>query len=234
VTESICPSYHKADPDRPRPSAPGVRLCHGHRNALDSNIRELPNLHATLAQHLISSEGGEGAGIPVGITLNPAVVAARDHIRATLTSWALITLEEGPWRIQPADDLPAIAAWLRLRIDWLSNQDWSAEIADNMAETYREALAMTRPPTTYRIEIGPCPELVGLEQRHCDGTIIAVMRRSTGENEALPSVVRCTVHGDDEDEPHSWGPMQWHTLGRRMGKAMHPDAAHALARLMAG
>ena len=233
MTDSICPSYHAKDPERPRASRDGVRLCEGHYAGMRENLAALPTLHEQLARYLVES-GGDGSRKSrdsVGIALTPAVVATRDHIMATLVAWARIALEEGPWRQAPPDNAVDIAHWLDLRADWLANREWSSEVAHNLAETAGEARRLLQPDKPYMVEIGACPQLLGEEQTHCDGTIIAVMRRA---DSLLPSMLRCTTHGEDEDEPHVWGAAEWHTLGRRMGRRLDGDAMAALTRAIAG
>jgi len=233
MTESICPSYHAKDPERPRASRDGVRLCEGHYAGMVKDLHALPTLHTQLARFLVES-GGDGtrtSRTSVGIALNPAVVATRDHIKATLVAWTRIALEEGPWRVPPPDDCAEIAHWLDLRSDWLANREWSYEIAHNLAETAGEARRLLQPDKPYIVEIGPCPELIGEEQTHCDGMVIAVMRRA---DSLLPSMLRCTTRGEDEDEPHLWGAAEWHTLGRRMGRTLNGDAMAALVQAIAG
>lgn len=241
MTESICPSYHAKDPERPRASRDGVRLCEGHYAGMVKDLHALPTLHTQLARFLVES-GGDGtrtSRTSVGIALNPAVVATRDHIKATLVAWTRIALEEGPWRVPPPDDCAEIAHWLDLRADWLANREWSYEIAHNLAETAHEARRLLQPDKPYLVEIGACPETVdvvheetgepGIER--CDGTIIAVMRRA---DSLLPSMLRCTSHADDEDDPHAWGAAEWHILGRRMGRTLNADAMTALVQAIAG
>ena len=243
MTDLVCPLPHKHDSERPRRPADGVRVCWGHRSGFVDDLKALPVLNDELASHLSRSGGdpGDRSSDEVGISLDPAVVAARDHIRVTLVSWTRITLEEGPWKHAPDDTIPAITAWLLRRCDWLLNQDWTPEFVDNVRTTVRESRALIQPNTTYRIELGPCPEPVvilhpdtaepGIEC--CPGTIIAVMRKASSR-EQLPSEVLCSAHGEDEENPHVWTPMQWHALGRRMGRSNHPDAAAAFMRAFSG
>lgn len=239
MTDLVCPLPHKHDPDRPRRLADGVRICWGHRGGFVDDLKALPGLNDELASLLARSGGdpGDRSSDEVGISLDPAVVAARDHIRMTLVSWTRITLEEGPWKHAPADTITAISAWLLRRCDWLLNQDWTPELVDNVRTTVRESRGLIQPNTTYRIELGPCPELVvdqGAETviHRCPGTIIAVMRKASSR-EQLPSEVLCSAHGDNEENPHVWSPMQWHALGRRMGRSYHADAADAFLRSFA-
>lgn len=231
MNDALCPLTHKRDPERPRTAAPGARLCHGHLGQLADNLEQLPDLYAELAAYLTTPGASvPGGSLSTGITLNDAVVASRDHIKHTLTSWACIALEEGPWTQAPDDNPRAIARWLFGRMDWLVDQDWTAEFAGNIAETAGEARAQVQPDHPYLVELGPCPERVwdydgdeGPVIVKCDGTVVAKMRRA---DSLLPSVVTCTSRGhDDEEEPHAWTPAQWHTLGRRMGLALNPDAA---------
>ena len=237
MTDAICPLEHRHDPERPRRTAPGARICHGHLRGLRDDLDELPTLHHSLVAHLVNVSTGSDEthrrGPSTGINLNADVVKTRDNIRALLVSWTRIALEEGPWQHAPADNLPAIARWLSSRVDWLADQDWTDELAANLHDTVREARSLVQPNSTYRVELGPCPELVGEEQRHCEGTVIAVMHKATSR-ETLPDRVLCTALGDDEEEPHAWGPMQWHALGRRMGRTMHASAADAFLRAVVG
>ena len=241
MTDLVCPLAHRSQPERPRRLADNARVCWGHRSGMLADLKGMPALHGVLALHLGGSGGGPGdrSTTEAGLSLNPAVVAARDHIRATLTSWTLIALEEGPWEAAPADNLDSIATWLLVRSDWLINQDWTPELAANLRETTSEARALIQPNTTYRIELGPCPENVvamdgdTITLDKCAGTVFAVMRKATSR-EQLPSEVLCSEHGEDEEAPHAWGPMQWHALGRRMGRSNHPDAAAAFMRAFSG
>lgn len=238
MSHELCPLTHRTDPDRPRRATRGL-LCTGHYRALADDLASMPGLHATLSSYLVRTGGGDGGrsteSDAIGIDLDPDVVKARDNIRHLLASWALITLEEGTWSTTPDDTPAAVAVWLLHRIDWLVDQDWADELAVNVRTTVREARAQVQPNATYRVELGPCPELLpvvddaGVRLDPCTGTVIAVMQKTTSR-EQLPSFVLCTAHGDDEDEPHAWGPMQWHALGRRMGRSMHESAAEAFLR----
>lgn len=235
---AICPLAHRSEPDRPRRATHGL-LCAGHYRGLADDLASLPGLHDTLAKYLVRSGGGDGGrssdSDAVGIDLDGEVVKARDHIRHLLTSWALIVLEEGTWTQQPDDDVRSVARWLLARLDWMAGQPWADEFADNVRTVVRESRAQVQPNTTYRVELGPCPELLPVVEDDdirldpCPGTVVAVMQRVTS-SERLPSEVRCTEHGDDEEQPHAWGPMQWHTLGRRMGRSAHASALEAFLR----
>jgi hypothetical protein len=229
VTDDTCIAPHRHDPDRPRRAVDGLRLCPGHLEGLRRDLRELPRMHAELAGRLleVGDQGGRtGRGDAVGIALSDTVVRTRDHIRATLVSWAQVALEEGPWKTAPADNLPTIGAWLDDRAEWFAAREWADEVVRNLAETISEGRAALHPNSVYRVELGPCPEVVGDDLVRCGGLVIAFMRR---QDDVLPSVVRCTAHGDDgEDDPHVWTADRWHALGRRMGRDLNPEAAATL------
>lgn len=235
---TLCPLEHRNDPERPRRATFGV-LCTGHYRGLADDLASLPGLHDTLAAYLVRSGGGDGGrstdSDAIGIDLSKDVVKARDNVRQLLVSWAVIVLEEGPWQVAPDDTPRAIARWLLQRLPWLAQQPWVDELAANARTTVREARAQVQPNTTYRVELGPCPELLPVVDQGdvrldpCPGTVVAVMRKATSR-EQLPSAVLCTAHGEDEENAHAWSPMQWHALGRRMGRSAHASAAEAFLR----
>lgn len=214
-----CIASHRRDPDRPRRALDGGHLCAGHIGGLRRDLATLPTLHRLLATSLGGANAPDDGrtGLSTGIALDQEIVRTRDHIRATLVSWAQITLEEGPWTVAPRDALTDIAIWLDARIPWLAARPWADQLVKNLSETTAEARALIQPDRPYRVELGPCPELLDDDTR-CDGTVIAVMRR---QDSLLPSVVRCTSHGDDDENPHAWGAAQWHALGRHMGLTLN-------------
>lgn len=236
-----CPIPHRTYPERPRRAATGVLVCEGHRRDLPVRIRELGHLHAQLTAHLVArgdgtSDGSRGPSKSTGIALNPPVVAARAEIRNCLVAWVRITLEEGPAKTLPADDVARMTDWLARRSDWLAAQLWIDDLFADVAATTRQARGLVQPNTLYRVEIGPCPEVVltlhddgSIESQRCPGQVVAVMHRATSR-ELLPDACVCTEHGEDEEAPHAWTPSQWHTLGRRMGRTLDLDAADAFVR----
>lgn len=243
MTDVLCPLEHRNDPERPRRAHYGL-LCTGHYRRLGDDLASLPGLHDTLSAYLVRTGGGDGGrhsdSDAIGINLDPDVVRARDHIRVTLVAWTRIALEEGPWCYAPDDQPRAIVEWLAARIGWMTAQPWADEFATNIGETVREARAQVQPNAVYRVELGPCPQPVVERDEDgavtivaCQGTVVAVMRKAASK-EQLPSEVVCTAHGEDDEEPHTWGPMQWHALGRRMGRSMDESAADAFIRSVAG
>ena len=224
----LCPRTHRDD--TPRRAAPGLALCWGCRDRLEWHLAELPALHQACAAALRGRSGANTAG-PVSWHPEPSwavlddPVAARTHIEVELHTWCRIVLDEGPWTVPPADDLRAIAAWLTARVDWCAARPWADEIARTIDDTWAEARRAAYPDPAHRIDVGPCPE------SGCDGRLIASMRRS---DQLLPSDIRCSVHGADEDDPHAWTADQWHALGRRLGIRMHAARAVALARDLVG
>ena len=154
----ICPLTHHNDPDRPRRTTPGARICHGHYQRLGDDLAALPALHAELSAHLHATGSGPGRGDgDDGLNLNTAVLDARHHIRNSLVTWVRIVLEEGPGDHAPDDDLPTIAAWLNARLSWLANQDWTPALCREWRDNVAEARSLIQPNSVYRVELGPCP-----------------------------------------------------------------------------
>ncbi len=235
--ESICPLAHRSDPERPRRASYGL-VCTGHARGATDALDGFGALYHELSERLVGSGTGDGGHCArndeTGIDLDHHVVEARGLIRTQLVGWAKVVLEEGPWKYAPRDDVPDIARWLRIRFDWITCQDWCPDFVDEVTTSYRAGRSLIQPNNVYRIELGPCPEIVtsmdGTEvmQDRCHGTVIAVMRKATAR-EQLPSEVLCSEHGE-----HAWGPMEWHALGRRMGRSLHTSAAEAFMRAVSG
>lgn len=241
MTEAICPLAHRSDPERPRRASYGL-LCVGHHHGIHNALADVGEVWGDLGSRLAGG-GGSGEGPrphddSTGIDLDPYVLESRTVLRTQLVGWARVTLEEGPWQYAPDDEPAAIASWLRQRVDWIEQQPWCTDMVEEITRTVGHAKSLVQPNTVYRIELGPCPESVLVEGDvptviNCGGTVIAVMRKASAR-EQLPSHVACTLHGGDQDDPHAWGPMEWHALGRRMGRSLHGSAAEAFMRAVAG
>ena len=77
------------------------------------------------------SEGGGGAPAPKA-PMTDTMVIARDNLKQTLVSWALLIAEEGHYDYTGTDDTIAIAAWIYGYADWMAHHpafdDFIAEI----------------------------------------------------------------------------------------------------------
>lgn len=215
---ALCPAAHRDD--SPRRAADGMLLCLWHRDRLERHIAELPSLYRACELTLAPGSSASAAG-PIsgttdpGLSLSVASVAAREHIRAELHGWCRITLDEGPWDQAPADRLETMAAWLVVRVDWLSARPWADEVARTIADTHGEARRAAYPNPVRVVPIGRCPE------DDCEGELTAVVRQA---DSLLPSDVRCDVNPE-----HLWTADQWHALGRRMTGAGYASLARRLA-----
>lgn len=212
---ALCPADHRDD--KPRRAADGLLLCIWHRDRLERHLAELPALYVACEATLAGRSGTNTTG-PVSGTAEPSWAvsdrpsAAREHVRVFLHGWVRVVLEEGPWQVAPADRIPALAAWLVARTDWLAAREWASEVALNAAETHSEARRAAYPEPVSRAKLGRCPE------ENCDGNLTAIVRRA---DSLLPTTVRCDV-----SDEHVWTADQWQALGRRMTGAGY----HALAR----
>lgn len=242
MSDLLCPLEHHHQPERPRRVRDGSWICYGHEKRLRIDLATLPHIYDSLVLHLAGGGGSDGIrrgrDDATGIALNRKVTAARHHIRNSLVTWVRIALEDGPWKHYPADDVHSMAVWLLRRDTWLLSHQWTPGLAKEWHDNVAEGRALMQPNTAYQVEIGRCPEQLLVMDGDleafvaCSGTVVAQMHHASSR-ELLPSVILCTEHGDDEDEPHAWTPIQWHALGRKMGRSMHESAAQAFLRAIA-
>lgn len=236
MSAALCPLPHRDG--RELRVGRGLVVCGGHLRGLQNDVASIPGLYRTLERHLVSSGSGESGGRrgdEIGANLNPEVMDARHELRNLLVTWVRVTVDEGPWQHYPADSLDEMMRWLVTRSHWIGARAWAPEMVTDVRWHVGRGRHLVQPNTTYRVEIGPCPEVVlSLEgdavlATKCEGTVIAVMHRAASR-EMLPGVIECTAHGEDEEAPHRWTPTEWHTLGRKMGRSDHGNAVDAFLR----
>jgi hypothetical protein len=206
ATTALCTAPH----DQPRRALDGLVICEWHRRTALDATAQLPALHDHLAEWLpaATSTGPTRGTSDPGLKINHAVIRTRDNIARHLRSWTAIGIDEGPWTTSPQHDLPALAAWICLRLDWYCAQDWSAEFVTQTLELRREGRSHRQANQSRMFDIGkPCPE------PDCTGTLVATIRPA---DDLLPSQVRCDLAPIDEDgNPiHIWPADKWLALGR--------------------
>ena len=228
MSEQLCAAPH----DTQRLAQDGHHLCPGHVKALPERFWQLADLHDDLANNLIS----HGAHVErtskseaVGISLTPAVVKLRDAIKNELAGWARIVCEDRGITYTNSDDIHDIAWFLATHADWISRQEFIADLWTQLVydptgtiTQHREtrngeqvtittdtralrtqARSLLQPSGTRRMDIG--------EERclnvNCQGFLIAVVRDT---DELLPSKVWCEKCGQE------WPAGSWLTLGRKI------------------
>jgi hypothetical protein len=213
----LCVTPHDSD----RRALPALRLCGGCRDGLEKDLTTLPRLHHDLGIALATPEQSRtvhfgtlpGAGnldrtplavASTGLPINPRVADLRDQIRHDLVWWAVYVGDERGHAL-PADEVPAIAAWLLLSVDWIAATLPAAqECPPVMRGLTGRARALLQPDGAKRIAIGACHQSV--ESGPCKGTLWATCR---AEDDKRPSEIYC-----DGPCGTKLGAEQWRRFGR--------------------
>lgn len=203
MTRPLCPLSHgQTDEGQPidKPAAPGLVLCWTHRNRLERNIAELPDLYDALELRLhpsgpaIKPYSAHNSGDTA--TVNPRtgeeesptfvsgyVVEVRDKVLATLYGWARVVAEDNQLSKPSTLDPHRISRFLLVHIDQLAaDEDQAEEVSKWVSEVTRDAYSAAYPSGRRRIEIAPCG------QPDCGGTLITVTSRTA---DLLPEVIWC-------------------------------------------
>lgn len=201
MTDTLCPVPHVADPERPRLALDGLRVCRGHRVQIYDRLLQLGAAHEALVDRLIASGlgGGRVSGTrPVGITIDPRVAVCRSDIYTCLAGWAREVIQQRGTR-PPADDCPAIAAFLVTHLDWLCAlpADDVARLAADLALYRSRAYGLLYPSGRRREVVGQCVETTWCTvedrtERRCPGELTAFL---APEDDLLPASLVCDTCG---------------------------------------
>ncbi len=154
-----------------RPTLAGAMLCGHCTSRLERQLAELPTrLQLVHALH-DGRQTPRRTDRPGGDAPVPITVDAFDLIRsapAVLGSWVLLVCEERTLR---GPDTPErYAAWLLGQLDWLTQQPWVDDMADEIADLTSKAERLTRINRhRHRLE-PPCPQCAARELGRWDGT----------------------------------------------------------------
>jgi hypothetical protein len=198
--------------DKPKHATAPLLVCTWHADRTQQAITELPTLYNALQRRLITA-GGALTGLPSGtkepgISLNHRVVQCRTDIRANLTAWARVVINERHMTY-PDDTVPAIARFLTRQLDWCLSQPYAKQLVNDVTDDWATANRLNDPNHVRSFNVGPCPE------DGCEGTLVARIR---SKDVLLPSDVTCDLSPEDEDGnlTHIWPTSTWMTLGRRI------------------
>ncbi|MGN9802050.1 hypothetical protein [Micromonospora sp. L32] len=186
-----CPNPDVCRGCLPRPAADGLRLCEVDVRRMAEDARTAAVLHEDLALTLIRrGRGGErvagsSSGAPVP---DDEVMEARQAIRSTLVSLCRLVLEERGIG-QPADDVPAMAAYVERHHVWLAAHPAADEHARDLRDVAGDPRTrrLAYPAGTDRLYIGDCPLLV---------TVLTTVPFSPGTQEVCGT--RLYVYGDSQ------------------------------------
>lgn len=198
-------------------AADGTRICPECFHEAKLSIARLPELYRDCEELLTNPRtfGAEGVrvrgGLPSGVCLNDAVVAARSEILTVAASWARRLAEEQRVPTRPRRTIDDLCRFLLIHLRRLAAQ---SSIADALAEfrhVIRRAEQAIDPGHGVALPLGPC------EKTGCDGMVYATMgARST------PTKVSC-------DHGHLWPPSQWLLLRHRLEQARRVRGGRAVS-----
>jgi len=215
-------------------------LCGSCRDRLARLLADLPVLFAELEESLTTARRRPPARArSSGLSLEPIVVKAREHLAMWLFGWVRVVAEERGLTLPLSEQPDVLAHWLGRHLDWLAHQPFADEVLANLEETHREARAARQivPPRVFPLKDptgdpvrcthhAEGPVRAGRQPPTCQGIVTAVVRDASP---LLPSELTCSG-----DPAHAWAPHEWMTLGRQVNPGMDPDAMGALTRAIRG
>lgn len=202
---ALCPLEHAPDEEgnpTQRNAAPGMILCWSHRNRMEREIAQLPDLYddlvlrlhpsgPTLKPYTTHDAGGTATVNPKTgeeeseTYINGRVADLRDLIWAGLSALARVVVEDRGVH-PPEDSHPRVVApWLARHLDWICAQPFADDEALNLHNLASNGRKLAYPSGRRRVQIGACPKC-------CDGGLFAVVARA---DELLPAEIRCDSCG---------------------------------------
>lgn len=192
MTADLCVADHDDD----RRALPSLRLCAGHRDGLEKDLRALPRLHHDLAAILPTGGTGAGSGRVSGssaepLPINPGVAELRSQIKHDLVWWVLDVARARGLVDLPEDTVAGCAQWLGRHVDWIAAQpDTAATAPDVFRDLAGRAHAMLDP--NRRLKTGERCRVVPEGGERCPGLISMVQ----ASDETWTA--RCSVCGRQE------------------------------------
>lgn len=179
----------------------GSRACVACVARLRKDIARLPHLYQDCEEMLVKrpqpgQERVRGSRSS-GISLDGRVVAVRADIMTVMASWAGFVAEHRPSAQRPEREVTALARFMLVHLDWLSQQPCMPEAVTEFRRLSRAAEEALSHPSGGRA-LGAC------ERPGCTGTVYAHSDTST------PAHVSC-------DRGHRWPPSEWLRLSTRLG-----------------
>jgi hypothetical protein len=214
----LCPLTHRADPDRPRKSAPSSVLCYGHIQQAYTALDDLPGRYDELgtvaAPTYEQRTGARSAEKPI-----PYRESAAEHrtlIRGTLVAWSLLVQEERGLTAGATSPEPArTCEFLRRHHEWSVAQLWADDYATELRDLAERAWSILHPRGVreFTSDVMRCVEDLDSGQR-CSGHMWAVLRN---QQDLLPSELECDVCG------HAVSADKWMTYGRKVREVVEQE-----------
>ena len=178
-------------------------------------LAELADLHEQLGL-LVWATRPAGHAPPGPRTPDLAMIAERDKVVNTLTTWVRVVEDHGATAAPGDCDVPTLVTWLGRRTTWICDQGWADEFVLDLQAGIDAIRAYLERSETYVVPVCGCP-MTG-----CGGTVRAKVHR---HDHLLPAVLTCDVYqrriregyqfGPD-DKPHRWQAGEWRGLVKDM------------------
>lgn len=153
------------DQPAPRLTRHGL-LCDRDTRRLEQHLAELParvhQLRAVLPG--VQAPKRDGSRHTKGHPPVPLNLAAHDHLdllAATVTSWVRLVAEERGLRGPDRPEVGRLSGWLLGQLDWLVEQPWVDDLAEEMRDLSRVADGLTQVRPGWHVLPAPCPRCSG-------------------------------------------------------------------------
>lgn len=186
------------DQPAPRLAEHGTMLCRRCTGHLEQHLAETGARVDQLRTALTGAtgHGGSRRGTPEPpVPLNLAAHDHLGHLAAVLASWASLVREERGLRGPDGDDPKRLATWLQGQLDWLVEQPWVDDLAEELREVADKADAITgRRRLRHRLEPA-CPRCGARELGRDDGSerVDCASCGSSWDEKHYPALVRLAL-----------------------------------------
>lgn len=150
-------------------------LCSRCEAALTKRLAEMP-ARRDLLRDTLGGIGGTRSSENKPTKGNPPVplnIAAHDllvDMQAKAVSWTQLVCEERGLRGPDQSDLRVLAPWLVSQVDWLIEQPWVDDLAEEMRDLARQADGLTAHRARWNRLEAPCPDCGAHELGRWDGS----------------------------------------------------------------
>jgi hypothetical protein len=218
MTTTRCPWPHVKDPDRPRATGDGIRICLGHRAGLDRYVDEAPRLDLDLLRaYTAATSAGEKvrSSRTPGLNIRDDVLEARTWLHQVYRAWTAHVANSRGWHVTLGGaSVETMARLLKTNLDWLAAGDDVEDLHSDLTATVQLGRRIVAPTGVRTLPIGQCVEdgSCTVETREgvpCNGTLQVTLYP---EDPSLPSphLIVCTDCGAH------YLPAKWLKLGERV------------------
>ncbi|MCW2957147.1 MAG: hypothetical protein JWO69_2016 [Thermoleophilia bacterium] len=159
----------------PRLAHPPTLLCQRCEDGLTRRLAEMPATYDLLHNVLLHGAPTApklGNSPTKGNPPMPISAAVHDHlvlIKAQVVSWANLVREDRGLHGPDRDEVSSIAGWLLSQVEWIVQQMWVDDMAEEMRDLTRTADGLTQHRARWNRLDSPCPDCCHYERGRWDG-----------------------------------------------------------------